>query len=122
MSHFKDLLEQYSDKPVDFVVVYIEEAHPTDGWSFEGNAYQIAQPKTTMERLSAAKMFADDTQVSCPILVDDMTNEANVAYGALPERLYILYNGKVAFEGGKGPHFYNLNKMQASLDNLLNAQ
>ena len=112
-------MKEYSSKPVDFVVVYIEEAHPTNGWAIKDNAYQIPQPKTRQERLSAAKMFADDTQLSCPILVDDMTNEANIAFAALPERLYIVYNGKVVFVGGQGPFNYSLDDMKKSLDKVL---
>ena len=64
-------------------------------------------------------MFAEDTQLSCPILVDDMTNEANIAYGALPERLYIIYNGKVVYVGGHGPYNYSLDDMKKSLDKIL---
>ena len=34
LREFGDLALDYSDI-VDFVVVYIEEAHPEDGWSFK---------------------------------------------------------------------------------------
>ena len=104
---------------MDFVVVYIAEAHPTDGWAFENNKYQIKQPKQLEERMSAAKMFAQDTQMECPILVDNMNDDANLAYGALPERLYIIHDRKIAYEGGKGPISYNLEEMKEALDKVL---
>jgi hypothetical protein len=42
-----------------------------------------------------------------PFGVDDMTNAANDAYAAWPERLYIIdENGKIAYRGGNGPFKY----------------
>ena len=104
---------------MDFIVVYIEEAHPTDEWSIDSVAYKIKQPKMLKERLSAAKVFANDTLMECPTLVDNMNDEANFAYGALPERLYIIYDGKIAFEGGIGPLWYDIDKMKIALDEVL---
>ena len=119
MESFKTVLQEYAQQPVDFVVVYIEEAHPTDEWAFENNTYQIQQPNTLQERMAAARVFANDTEISCPILVDNMQNETNIAYGALPERLYIVHNNKIAFIGGRGPHDYSLDKLKKTLDALL---
>ena len=113
------MVQEYKNRPVDFLVVYIEEAHPTDEWYFDSNSYKIEQPKALKERIAAAKMFADDTQVDCPVLVDGMNNEANALYGALPERLYVVCDGKVAYEGGRGPFFYNLDEMSKALDDAL---
>jgi len=57
VSQFKKILEEYKEYSVDFVVVYIEEAHPTDEWWFESVNYKIKQAKELEERLSAAKML-----------------------------------------------------------------
>lgn len=38
------LTEDYADV-ADFVIVYISEAHPTDGWAIEGNVFQVANHK-----------------------------------------------------------------------------
>ena len=48
-----------------------------------------------------------------------MDNDANKMYGALPERFFIIKNGKIAFEGGKGPENYNISKMEESLKKLV---
>ena len=119
MSQFKQILQEYKESSVDFVVVYIAEAHPTDEWAFENNKYKIKQPKQLEERMSAAKMFAQDAQMECPILVDNMNDDANLAYGALPERLYIIHDGKIAYEGGRGPMLYNLEEMKEALVKVL---
>ena len=109
---FKQVFEEYKESSVDFIVVYIEEAHPTDKWSIDFVAYKIKQPKMFKERLSSAKMFANDTQMECPTLVDNMNDEASFVCGALPERLYITYDGKIAFEGGIGPLWCDIVKIE----------
>ena len=46
-----------------------------------------------------------------------MDNKANKAYGALPERLYILLNGKIAYMGGQGPFGYKIDEVEDWLTN-----
>ena len=48
-----------------------------------------------------------------------MLNEASAAYGAMPERLYVIYNGIVMYEGSGSVLFYNLNSMKKSVDKIL---
>ena len=114
MARFNEIVSEASRYPIDFLLIYIEEAHPTDGWIFEKNRYKIRQPVCLEERIAAAKQFAADTSLKCPILVDNMHNEANEKYGALPERLYIIFNGIIIFEGEQGPA-YDLEKMRRVL-------
>ena len=46
-----------------------------------------------------------------------MEDKANKAYGALPERLYILFNGKITYMGGQGPFGYKINEVEFWLKN-----
>ena len=55
------------------------------------------------------------------VVVDSMLNASNIAYGAGPERLYIIQEGKIAYEGGTGPTFYNLGEVRAWLENYRNS-
>lgn len=41
-----------------------------------------------------------------PLLVDNMKDEACKSYGSFPDRLYIILDGVVVFQGGVGPHGY----------------
>lgn len=41
-----------------------------------------------------------------PIVMDTMANDLDKAYSALPERLYVIKNGKVIYVGGMGPFDY----------------
>jgi len=87
----------------DFVVVYIEEAHATDGFALPGNV-PISQHRTLEERLSAAALLATSPlPANMTVVADAMSNELNAAYGGLYERLYIIHSGTVAYQGDRGP-------------------
>ncbi|XP_046861292.1 thyroxine 5-deiodinase-like [Xenia sp. Carnegie-2017] len=101
LKEFGVLAQDFSDI-VDFVVVYIEEAHPIDGWSFKNNFIKVRKHRNQYERCKAAQKL-QELNLPCQIMVDTMDDNANVAYGALPERLYAIEEGKVAYVGGQGP-------------------
>ena len=73
-------------------------------------------------RISAAQVLLAEMpggKSPCPLLVDPITDEANIAYGGRPERLYIVKEGRVAYEGAVGPYGYDLVDMEASLKKLV---
>ncbi|MBI1853240.1 MAG: hypothetical protein HYR85_23120 [Planctomycetes bacterium] len=87
----------------EFFLVYIREAHPTDGWTLDGNV-KLADPKTSAERHDAAGTCTKSLDLSMPVVVDDMEDTVNRAYAAWPERLYVIgKDGKIAYAGGMGP-------------------
>lgn len=45
-------------------------------------------------------------------MVDVMSDLANIAYGAVPERLYIIRDGIVKYQGGVGPFRYSLTEVR----------
>jgi len=104
-------VQNYSNK-VDFLTVYIQEAHPADGWALKSNSTSdvcYRQPKTLKSRLQIAKIFVEkENYEKVPFAVDDITNEAATEYKSLPERLYIIEDGKISFRGGRGPNGYRL--------------
>jgi len=100
MEHFKKVASTFASF-ADFLVVYIEEAHPSDGWSFKDN-FDIASHQSIEDRISAAQVLRD-TKTPVPIVVDHIDDNANKAYGGLFERLYVLQEGKVEYQGGRGP-------------------
>jgi hypothetical protein len=54
-----------------------------------------------------------------PILVDDMDNTADIAYNGCPERLYVLSaDGRVGYQGGKGPYGFNPDELAVYLEAL----
>jgi hypothetical protein len=67
-----------------------------------------AQPKTLEQRLAIANDFTKRFKFPLPFGIDDMSNAADSAYSAWPERLYIIdESGRIAYRGGMGPFNYN---------------
>uniref|UniRef100_A0A3Q2FFV0 Iodothyronine deiodinase n=1 Tax=Cyprinodon variegatus TaxID=28743 RepID=A0A3Q2FFV0_CYPVA len=100
----------------DFLVVYISEAHSTDGWSFRNNV-DISQHRSLEDRLSAAQILVQNDPL-CPVVVDDMSDVSAIKYAALPERLYVLQAGKVLYKGGMGPWGYNPQEVRSVLQKM----
>lgn len=103
----------------DFLIVYICEAHPTDEWRWNNNV-EIQQHRTIQERLEAAEMLKKKSKCSAPVVVDTMANKTNSAYGAWPERFFIIQEGKLVYVGGTGPYNYSLPEVRSWLKNYVN--
>ena len=90
--------------------MYVREAHPTDEWQMKSNVKDdvcYAQPKTLEQRAAIAKDFTARYKFPLPFGIDEMSNAADNAYAAWPERLYIVdETGHVAYRGGMGPFNY----------------
>ena len=105
-------MQIYNDykKHVDFLTVYVREAHPTDEWQMKSNVKDdvcYAQPKTLEQRVAIAKDFTTRFKFPLPFGVDDMSNAADNVYAAWPERLYVIdQTGHVVYRGGMGPFNY----------------
>ena len=112
------LYNDYKDH-ADFLTVYIREAHTTDGWQMKSNLDQnicYPQPTTMAQRLAIANDFTQRFHYPLPLCVDDMSNTADNAYAAWPERIYIIdTNGRIAYRGGMGPFHYNPQEARAWL-------
>ena len=67
-----------------------------------------AQPKSLKQRVVIANDFIKRFKFTLPFGIDDMSNAANDAYAAWPERLYVVdEGGHIAYRGGMGPFNYN---------------
>ena len=78
MAQIEELQKKYSDT-VNFVIVYIKEAHPDDEWQMEDNEESgviYSQPKSTEERRELARAFIDQMDVETETLLDDIDNTA----------------------------------------------
>jgi hypothetical protein len=109
------IYEDYKDH-ADFLTVYVREAHPTDEWQMKSNVKDdvcYAQPKTLEQRVAIANDFTKRYKFPLPFGIDDMSNAANDAYAAWPERFYIIdENGHIAYRGGMGPFNYKPNEVR----------
>ena len=104
---------------MSFYVVYIQEAHPSDGWQIppneqEGVVYE--QPKTAEARETLAEACVLHLNISIPTLIDEMTNAVDRAYAALPDRLYLVdAEGRVAYRSGAGPWGFKPDELEAAI-------
>ena len=110
MGDVVQIYEDYKNR-ADFLTVYVREAHPTDEWQMKSNLKDdvcYAQPKTLEQRVMIANDFVKRFKFTLPFGIDDMSNAANDAYAAWPERIYIIdESGRIAYRGGIGPFNYN---------------
>jgi hypothetical protein len=99
----EQLHASYKEK-AHIYVVYIREAHPTDGRAIKGNKFQITDPKSLEERRKVAWDFASQVKLSIPILVDTIDDQVNRNYAGWPDRIYIIdAAGKIVHKGAPGP-------------------
>ena len=92
---------------VEFFLVYIQEAHPTDGWQTDSNVRDgvlFTQHQSFEDRERAAASCGLDLGITVPILIEEMDHIIDEAYGATPERLYLVGSyGKVVYKGAQAP-------------------
>ncbi|TKC49962.1 hypothetical protein EI555_010444, partial [Monodon monoceros] len=112
---FKRLIEDFSSI-ADFLIIYIEEAHASDGWAFKNNV-DIKNHQHLQDRLRAARLLLDRSP-QCPVVVDTMKNQSSQLYAALPERLYVLQDGRILYKGKPGPWNYHPEEVRAVLEKL----
>jgi len=82
---------------------------------FWQNNVEIAQHKNLKERCQAAEILKS-SWCPAPVMVDTMEDEATQAYGAFPERLFIIQQGQIVYEGGMGPYNYDLTEVRRWLE------
>jgi thiol-disulfide isomerase/thioredoxin len=96
------LARRYGDR-VHFVMVYIREAHPIDGWVVPDNRFEVATPRTLDERRAIARDFRRELAPPMPLLVDTIESSVD-AYAPFPNRMYIVdAAGLLAHVGEPGP-------------------
>jgi hypothetical protein len=129
----QQIYEQYH-QDVQFLNIYIREAHPKDGW-WLGNRFtkkliytmfgsrasmEHHDPKTIEERRDVAGQCATSLQYGVHTYVDEMDDVVNKAYAAWPTRLYLIgLDGRVVYAGGLGPYDFKPKKLKAVIEAYL---
>ncbi len=111
---------QWEDQ-VQFVTVYIHEAHPVSASTAATTTNAragivIAQPDTLDERCSVAARCQTALRIRSTMVVDEIDNRVANAYAAAPDRLFVVdRHGRIAYQGGPGPFGFNPKEMEQSL-------
>ena len=113
----RDLYAEYGDR-VHFLVIYIREAHPKDGWSL--GKHDIYDPQIIEERRKLAGTCEETMQYGISTYVDEMDDAVMAAYAAWPDRLYLIgMDGHVIYAGGIGPFGFRPGKLKKAIKVLL---
>ena len=124
-----ELYERYHEQ-VQFLMVYIREAHPVDGWWLGGGLFgwalrmyrsrvatDVYDPQTIEERRAVAGQCDVTLQHGIPTLIDEMDDAVNKAYAAWPTRLYLVgLDGRVVYGGGLGPFDFKPAKLENAIE------
>ncbi len=114
----ENVVERYRDK-AEFLMVYVREAHPTDGWAMSSNAsvgVAVAQPKNDDERRKVCTQFTTKLKPTIPVVVDGIDDKVGNAFSGMPARLYVIdTHGKVAYKSGRGPFGFRAGEMEQAL-------
>ena len=113
---FRDLYERYNEQ-VQFLNIYIREAHPVDGWWMGRRltrgpvrkyspkvSMEHHDPQTIEERRAMAGECQEALQYGIRTFVDEMDDRVNKAYAAWPTRAYLVgLDGRITYAGKMGP-------------------
>lgn len=108
---------------MQFYLVYIREAHPTDGWQVNANEREkvlFAQPKDWESRTEVAHQMCTKLEVKLPTLIDNLDDKVGKDYSAWPDRLYLVgVDGKIAYKSEPGPRGFKPEGLQAAIKTVL---
>ena len=116
------MYEKYRDRAA-FLFVYVEEAHPADGWQMPSNKTDgviIRRPKQWTDRQRAARQCCLRLSLEIPCVVDTIDDTVDNLYAGWPERLFVVNgDGTVAYAGGRGPFGFKPEEAEAALLTLV---
>lgn len=108
---------------MSFLVVYIREAHPEEGWILPENrrsGIAVHEPTTDGERIAVASQCAANLEMSMPAVIDGVDNAVASAYGGWPDRLYLVgMDGRIAYRGGEGPFGFKPRDLERAIETHL---
>ena len=104
---------------VECLLVYIREAHPTDGWQAAANERDgilIASAKTFGEKEEHASACVRNLGIEFTTVVDNLDNQVELNYAGWPDRLYLVgKDGRIAWKGNPGPQGFQPKELEAAI-------
>lgn len=100
-------MQQEFQEQVQFVLVYLREAHPKGGWEMSDWSV-LEDPTDLAARTAVAAHCCKELKFDSPIVVDTMDDDTAVRWSGWPERLFVVSSeGKIAYTGDMGPFGFN---------------
>src|SRR5262245_22371706 len=108
---------------VAFLLVYIREAHPTDGRQVAQNVREgalLPSARTQQEREEHADVCVRTLDIRFPTLVDKIDNRFELAYAGWPDRLYLIgRDGRITYKSPPGPAGFKPAELEAAIRRVL---
>jgi hypothetical protein len=90
VSPLNDLQERYRDKGFEFLTIYVREPHPGENYGAH---------ESWEQKLKFAQDCRERDGIQTKLLVDDLNGAVHIAYGSMPNMIYIIdKNGRVAYK------------------------
>ncbi|MBI2167945.1 MAG: hypothetical protein HYU28_00360 [Actinobacteria bacterium] len=122
MGALHDLYDRHEDR-VAFLVVYVREAHPEDGWVVTPNRDEgilVNDATTTEERQELAMTCALRLEIRMPVVIDGIDDAVCSAYGGFPDRLALVGRGGVLrYLAEEGPWGFRPDDLAAAIESEL---
>jgi len=129
---FRELYEEYHER-VQFLNIYIREAHPKDGWWLGRRltktivkkysskvSMEYYDPETIEERRAVAGDCETALEYGIRTYVDGMDDYVNRTYAAWPTRSYLVgIDGRILYAGKMGPTSLKPKELKEALDENL---
>jgi hypothetical protein len=116
---------RYKDN-VEFLLVYIREAHPTDGWQAPVNVRQgilLGTAKDLGQKEEYASSCVRNLGIKFATVVDEMDARTELNYMGWPDRLYLIgKDGRIAWKGDPGPQGFKPPELEAAIQKELGAK
>jgi len=112
------MYRKYRDR-AEFLLVYIQEAHPADEWPMADNTaagIDVNQPRTHDDRVALARRCCDELNLTMPCAIDTPDNAVDNAYAGWPERIFVIDpGGRIVYGGAQGPWGFKPAELEAWL-------
>jgi hypothetical protein len=114
----ENVQQRFGDQ-AKFLLVYVREAHPEDGWKMESNTrakVAVKQPTSLTERIAVCEQFRERLKPTIPVVVDQVPDLVGHLYSGMPARMYVIDTaGKIAYKSGRGPFGFRVGEMEQAL-------
>jgi hypothetical protein len=116
--------ERYGER-VEFLLIYIREAHPTDGRQAKRNVEEgvlLATARSAAQKEEHATVCVRKLDIRFTALIDGMDNKTEQDYTGWPDRLYLVgKDGRIAYKGAPGPRGFQPAELETAIRRDLDA-
>lgn len=116
------MYERYKDR-VEFLLMYVREAHPIDGRISRANereGIRLASANTFEQKEDYASTCVRNLGIKFTTLIDGMDNWVGKEYAGHPDRLYLVgLDERILYKSGPGPRGFKPHELEEAIQRAL---